>query len=60
MNYENSNSESGTLQNNLQNHTSSENASENNMNLCSCGCGFVIESLEFIRLHVESQEEQEQ
>lgn len=28
--------------------------------ICDCGCGFRIGSLEFVRLHVESEEEQEQ
>ena len=28
------------------------------MNICSCGCGFKIGSLEFIRLHVETEQEQ--
>lgn len=26
---------------------------------CSCGCGFSVGSLPFIRLHVESEEEQD-
>ncbi len=53
-------SESGITQNNLQNSPLSANASINDMNMCSCGCGFEIGGLNFIRLHVESQEEAEQ
>ena len=30
------------------------------MNICSCGCGFKIGSLEFIRFHVETEQEQAQ
>lgn len=29
------------------------------MSECECGCGFEVGSLEFIRLHVESEEEEE-
>ena len=29
------------------------------MGICDCGCGFEVGSLEFIRLHVESEEEAE-
>ncbi len=29
------------------------------MSICDCGCGFETGSLEFIRLHVESEEEQD-
>lgn len=38
----------------------SANQSVSYMNTCSCRCGFTIGSMEFIRLHVESQEEQDQ
>lgn len=31
-----------------------------NENLCNCGCGFAVGSLSFIRLHVETELEQEQ
>jgi len=27
-------------------------------NVCSCGCGYEVGSLEFIRFHVETEEEQ--
>lgn len=30
----------------------------NKINYCSCGCGNKVGSLAFIRLHVESEEEQ--
>ncbi len=57
MNYENSNSESGITQNILQNSPLNENESINDMNMCSCGCRLELGSLEFMRLHVESEEE---
>jgi len=57
MNCENSNSESRITQNNLQNSPLNENASVHDMNKCSCGCGFELGSLEFMRLHIESEEE---
>ncbi len=28
------------------------------MNICSCGCGYKVGSIEFIRLHVETEQEQ--
>jgi len=57
MNCKNSNSESGITLNNLQNSPLSANASVNDMNMCSCRCGFEVGSEGFMRLHVESEEE---
>lgn len=60
MNCENSKTNTSTSIKNVQNSTLSANDAVDIMNTCDCGCGFKIGSLEFIRLHVESQEEQEQ
>lgn len=43
--------ENSSLNGNLSTHDMSGS-------ICSCGCGFEIGSLEFIRLHVETEEEQ--
>lgn len=43
---------------NVQNSTLSANDAVDIMNTCNCECGFEIGSLEFIRLHVESQDEE--
>ena len=40
-------------------HILFEERKSNETNACSCGCGFEVGSPEFMRLHVESQEEQE-
>jgi len=55
MNCENSNSESGITQNNLQNSPLSGNASVNDMSMCSCGCCFEVGSEGFMKLHVEPE-----
>lgn len=56
MNEDNSKINTSTSIKNVQNSTLSANDIVDIMN--TCGCGFEIGSLEFIRLHVESQEEE--
>ena len=60
MNYEKFNTSTSIKNVQLENSVLNTKNTVDNMNTCSCGCNFEIGSPEFIRLHVESQEEQEQ